>query len=243
MGKPSRKRKHQPRIGDCAYCGSHGEITVDHVVPRCLFRTRASSFIKVPACRPCNAAKSETEDDLRDFLALSYRSERHPNHQYLLEASARSTLRNSSPTGRRVKWVSRPISLVDRGRVRDLIVVPHDPDPMLACVDYVARGLYHAIYGQRVPENVEVIVRYMGHHEPSASGLFSETFELAPSGRIRDREGVLDVLFWSFLHASAPFLFLALDFVYEVGFMAYIGPEDRMIVSDDTASGARGEVA
>jgi hypothetical protein len=227
VGKVSRKRKTPPKIGICAYCGIEGEITVDHVVPRTLFKERGNSIVRVPACQSCNHAKSQVEPDLRDFIAISVDSDRHPNHVALVQATARSTVRNSSATGRRVKWSRRPISIVDRGRIRDLFVTPNDPEPMLAAVEYIARGLYYYVDDQRVPSDADTSVRYMGHHAPSGSGVLYETLGLEPSGRICDSERVVEVYLWSFVHATTPVLFLSLDFLYGVNFIVYIGSNDR----------------
>lgn len=227
MGKASSKRKKSPKIGICAYCGIEGAITVDHVVPRTLFKVGGNSIIRVPACQPCNHAKGQVEPDLRDFIAISYRSERHPNHEELVRAAARSTARNSSPTGRRVKWSRRPISVVERGHIRELFVIPNDPERMLAAVEYIAHGLYYHIFGRRPPEDTETLVRYMGHHASSGSGLLHAELGLPPSGRIRDPEGVLDAHVWSFGPLSDPVVFMALDFLYGVSFIVYIGPEER----------------
>jgi len=52
----------------CAYCGTEAELVMDHVVPinkQALGEHRLGNL--VPACRSCNATKSE--QDFRDFLA------------------------------------------------------------------------------------------------------------------------------------------------------------------------------
>jgi len=52
----------------CAYCGAEGELAMDHVIPinkQALGEHRLGNL--VPACRSCNAKKSE--QDFREFLA------------------------------------------------------------------------------------------------------------------------------------------------------------------------------
>src|SRR6266700_4012782 len=58
------------RQGVCAYCGNIGEVTDDHIVPRCLWPGRVRKDVPiVDACRPCNHIwKSEYDTYLRDIL-------------------------------------------------------------------------------------------------------------------------------------------------------------------------------
>ncbi len=54
--------------GQCAYCGAHGELVMDHVVPinkQALGEHRIGNL--VPACRSCNAKKGGR--DFREFLS------------------------------------------------------------------------------------------------------------------------------------------------------------------------------
>lgn len=81
MSKPQRLRE----AGQCAYCGQHDILTVDHVIPRCLFDGVTggvpSDVPKVGACRRCNNAKSTDDTFLRDVLVRDLRLAEHPLHK------------------------------------------------------------------------------------------------------------------------------------------------------------------
>ncbi len=57
-------------VGICAYCGSKGVVTEDHIIPQCLWTGRVPKKVpKVPACRQCNhILKSELDAYFRDLL-------------------------------------------------------------------------------------------------------------------------------------------------------------------------------
>lgn len=78
MRKHQRSRDERP----CAYCGQHALLTVDHVIPRCLFDGVADGVPgdvpKVDACRQCNTAKSIDDTLLRDVLVRDVRLAKHP---------------------------------------------------------------------------------------------------------------------------------------------------------------------
>jgi hypothetical protein len=90
--------RRKVKLGECTYCGNVTVVTRDHVVPRALFvPPYPSHLIVVPACRPCNEAKSRNEDYLRDFLTVAYRGSQSPITQTLLSQKVlRSFRRNSS---------------------------------------------------------------------------------------------------------------------------------------------------
>ena len=44
-------------FGGCAYCGSQGVLTIDHVDPRCLGGAHVPENL-VPACKHCNCSKN-----------------------------------------------------------------------------------------------------------------------------------------------------------------------------------------
>src|SRR5258708_5085127 len=78
MSKPQLSRGE----GQCAYCRQHDLLTVDHVIPRCLFEGVAGGVPddvpKVGACHQCNNAKSADDTFLRDVLVRDLRLAEHP---------------------------------------------------------------------------------------------------------------------------------------------------------------------
>lgn len=64
-------RRTKKRMGFCCYCGFWGEMTRDHVIPRCMLQSSDNTNIIVPACRPCNNAKSQLDPIVRFFSAVT----------------------------------------------------------------------------------------------------------------------------------------------------------------------------
>ncbi len=87
-----------PRQGICAYCGNIGEVTEDHVIPKCLWpgRVRKDAPI-VDACRPCNHVwKSEYDTYLRDILVNDRACSKNPLTQKVREKYYRAAADNQS---------------------------------------------------------------------------------------------------------------------------------------------------
>jgi hypothetical protein len=87
--------------GQCAYCGQHNKLTVDHVIPRCLFDGVAGGVPddvpRVDACRQCNNAKSTDDTFLRDVLVRDLRVAEHPIAKNIRHGThARSIARGKS---------------------------------------------------------------------------------------------------------------------------------------------------
>jgi hypothetical protein len=121
------KRQRSREEGQCAYCGQHDILTVDHVIPRCLFDGVTGGVPgdapRVGACLQCNNAKSTDDAFLRDVLIRDLRLAEHPIAQTIRNsAHARSITRGKSqypraasrlrfvpsPTGSGL-WVAEPI--------------------------------------------------------------------------------------------------------------------------------------
>ena len=97
MSKPQRSRDE----GQCAYCGQHAMLTVDHVIPRCLFDGVTGGVPgdvpRVGACLQCNNAKGADDTFLRDVLVRDLRLAEHPVAQTIRHgAHARSIDRGKS---------------------------------------------------------------------------------------------------------------------------------------------------
>ena len=107
----------------CAYCGTEGQLVMDHVVPinkQAIGEHRLGNL--VPSCRECNARKSE--QDFRDFLG--------GDHTRIVAIEAHM-----------VKYGYRPIG--DNDQLRDIIDLAHQDvrhlaDRYVAIINAVLRG-------------------------------------------------------------------------------------------------------
>jgi len=87
-----------PRQGICAYCGNVGEVTNDHVIPKCLWPGRVHKDAPiVDACRPCNHVwKSEYDAYLRDILVNDRACAKNPIAQAVRKKYYRAAADNQS---------------------------------------------------------------------------------------------------------------------------------------------------
>jgi hypothetical protein len=59
------------KVGECGYCGHLGQVTQEHVMPRCIFPFGVPpDSPQITACKHCNHAKSRFDSILRDALCL-----------------------------------------------------------------------------------------------------------------------------------------------------------------------------
>lgn len=84
--------------GICAYCGAAGDMTIDHVIPQCLWSGRVPKAVPlVDACPQCNNIwKSGNDTYLRDLLVNDRDALQSPRAQKPQAAYIRSMLRNQS---------------------------------------------------------------------------------------------------------------------------------------------------
>lgn len=78
----------------CIYCGTDGDITVDHVPPKLLLeQPYPENLITVPACFPCNQSFQKDDEYLRTMLCVDVRASRNTAAQSNLPAVLRSLQR------------------------------------------------------------------------------------------------------------------------------------------------------
>lgn len=94
MSKPTREIKQ----GTCAYCGAVGDVTDDHVIPRCLWGNTAHGPLPiVDACTRCNNIRKSGHDAyLRDLLVTDRSTTQNSVVQEILPKFNRSIGRNQS---------------------------------------------------------------------------------------------------------------------------------------------------
>jgi len=112
MGKAQRLRVE----GQCAYCGQHDMLTVEHVIPGCLFDGVTGGVPgdvpRLSVCFKCNNLKSTDDTFLRDVLVRDLRLTEHPVAQTIRNAAhARSIDKGKSQYPRaasRLRFVPSP---------------------------------------------------------------------------------------------------------------------------------------
>lgn len=112
MSKQQRLRTE----GQCAYCGQQAMLTVDHVIPRCLFDGVAGGVPgdvpRLGVCQRCNVAKSADDAFLRDVLVRDVRVAEQPIAQDIRHgAHERSIAKEKSQYPRaasRLRYVPSP---------------------------------------------------------------------------------------------------------------------------------------
>jgi hypothetical protein len=123
--------------GTCAYCNRHEMLTVDHVIPRCLFDGVKGGVPgdvpRVGACNYCNNSKSVDDAFLRDVLVRDVRLSQHGIAQDIRHgASASSVSKGKSQYPRaasRLRFVTSPTGsglmiaepILPKDRLRGLI--------------------------------------------------------------------------------------------------------------------------
>jgi hypothetical protein len=79
------------RVGKCAFCGEHGEITREHFVPQGLWSgKRPARTETVPTCKECNHGSHLDDEHFRNTLVLMLGE--HPEKEQLLEGQVRRSL-------------------------------------------------------------------------------------------------------------------------------------------------------
>src|SRR5947209_14091207 len=112
MGKAQRLRVE----GQCSYCCQHDMLTVEHVIPGCLFEGVTGGVPgdvpRLTVCLKCNNLKSADDAFLRDVLVRDLRLTEHPIAQSIRHgAHARSIDKGKSQYPRaasRLRFVFSP---------------------------------------------------------------------------------------------------------------------------------------
>lgn len=134
----------------CAYCGTRGADTMDHVIPRCLFvPPLPANMLTVPACAVCNQQKAANEDYLRDFLVTDVASADHPVAHQLSVGKFRSSVQKHRSRLARDAMVNaqlKPYFDARGAHLGDFPTVPLDRPTVIDIVARITKGLY---YGAR----------------------------------------------------------------------------------------------
>jgi len=155
-------KEQQLDNGECAYCGHAGELTREHVIPKCLFvPPYPPNLITVPVCDRCNNEKSKDDDFLRDFLVVDIQGSQSPVTQTLFSGKVqRSLSRNSSALLRDVIPQLRIAPLYTSAGIYlgDAPQAPFDGERLKQTLGRIVRGLYFDARKMRLPNECSVEV-------------------------------------------------------------------------------------
>jgi hypothetical protein len=158
-----KSRKH--RVGLCFYCGQPAELTVDHVVPECLFGGKAPKDVpKVPACATCNNVEKSGDDSyLRDLLVSDLHTSLSPRVRQLFDGPfLRAAGRNQSTLAPIVLKASPVDVVTPSGLIIGIAYGVMVPDNRISYIlARMVRGLYHHYVGQHIGVELPPQSRFM----------------------------------------------------------------------------------
>ncbi|GAA4814031.1 hypothetical protein GCM10023232_06870 [Sphingosinicella ginsenosidimutans] len=136
----------------CVYCGTEGAAqTGDHVFAREFLPVAyRANLPKVPACAPCNGAKSALEHYLSAILPFGGR---HPQSPAILAADVprrldrNARLHRELAHGKRDGWVS------ENGLIRPSMALPFEGEKLADLFVLITRGLAHHHFGVMIPQS------------------------------------------------------------------------------------------
>ena len=170
-----------------------GPVTRDHPIPRALFGpTPPSNLITVPACGPCNTAKSTLDVYLRDYLVMDIQGHNHPVASSLFKTKVlKSFRRNSSDLARTClsSAALRPLYTSGGLFLGSAPQAPIDEHRLSEALSSVVRGLSFHFRKHPLPDGVKFQVR---RHMPWHFAAVKEAFANLP----RHAPQPLGTVFW-----------------------------------------------
>ena len=169
----------------CVYCGAQGASQAgDHVFARKLFPIEhRANLPQVPACGPCNQAKSELEHYLLTLLPFGGRqrdSSELLNTAVPKRLAKNRRLHEELAAGRGHAWLS------ESEGIRQAMTLPFDGDKLMALFRYIVRGLTAYHWQIQIPQPYQVGVSVLTRHGAS----FVEPFLRGQDGaRVRTTFG------------------------------------------------------
>jgi hypothetical protein len=161
---PIKQRRFKLGVGLCAYCGVVVCTDGEDPIPRSLYPKsirQGIQFLKIPACSNCNNAKSQVDDDLRDYLTINFATQTHPAatqlfHDTVIRAAEDNHIRllDRFYEGKNVGLVTPSGFLFDLG-----YEVPFDDQPIVEAVKWLTRGMHWAVYGETVDAGTSLVWR------------------------------------------------------------------------------------
>jgi len=182
-GVGHRAMPRKARVGECVYCGAVGEVTRDHVPPKCLFPpSDRVNLVTVRACYTCNAGFKLDDEYFRVLLAMradlpegegaeflrdqTNRALRHPSAKQFRDSILAATRAIPIHTQAGVYLGHTPALKLDAARIR-------------STADRIVRGLYSKYIGWRLPDSHAVSVNPLDFQRNNSAIESPEVRELA----------------------------------------------------------------
>jgi hypothetical protein len=128
----------------CAYCGTVGDTTRDHVIPSCFYPpSRGSSRVQritVPACDPCNTGWADHEAHAKHVLLVA--GESNAAVQELWPSAWRAMTVAADARRRLLDLVGQLVPTVIDGRERH-VIYPGRDERVMRVIRKIVRGLCH----------------------------------------------------------------------------------------------------
>lgn len=148
-----RKREN----GTCTYCGAIGEVTREHVVPRCLFSPMPKlGVLLVPVCKKCNSEdKAKLDEYFRDRLVIDSMVQEHPTVRRIRQGTyKRSVDKNQSKLTRVATTIATKRDVTHNGMYRgSYTVVFANEDRQQQEIEFIVRGLSFLLNQQRLDDS------------------------------------------------------------------------------------------
>lgn len=161
------------RQGTCAYCGNVGDVTDDHVIPKCLWPGRVRKDVPiVDACRPCNHIwKSEYDTYLRDLLVNDRACVKNPIAQKVREKYLRAAKDHHSIVARDLAERSQLVGLEEpSGFISGFAkTLPSAIERFNVTMPLIVRGMHQFFLHTILPDNISFhVVRVIKRQEMEA---------------------------------------------------------------------------
>jgi hypothetical protein len=155
LTRGTQKKKKEPVIGVCVYCGQTRELDRDHVPPENLFpKPRPSNLVTVPSCLVCNKRFSSDDEYFRTVISLTLDPIEDPRLQQIVDKALRSFTRSEGVgLARSILGTIKNVELrgpsgLYYGRADTYSV---DLERVRRTCNRIVRGLYYKEMGYRLP--------------------------------------------------------------------------------------------
>jgi hypothetical protein len=144
------------RLGTCTYCGYEGQMTRDHVPPKCLFdEPRPSNLVTIDCCRKCHVGTTADDEYFRLMLTMRDDVSEHRGAQRVLPSVLRSLQRKEQVQFARA--FARSCNLVDVVTPSGIWLERRESyqvsfERLLRVVERTTLGLYRKHFGKRLEE-------------------------------------------------------------------------------------------
>lgn len=128
----------------CSYCGREGQISKDHVFPKCLYpksrRDASQELLTIPACVDCNNGWSNDEAHFRNVIVVSGDPNPSVNEIWKNKVKESFGKRDGIRRLRELRQLMNPIQLEGKER---FIIYPGRDERVLRVTRKIVRGLSH----------------------------------------------------------------------------------------------------